>query len=609
MNDIIAQKLKDLPENPGVYIMKSEEGEILYIGKARSLKNRVRQYFGSPKNKTTKVLIMVSKIYTFDYIITHNEIEALVLENNLIKKHKPPYNILLKDDKNYPFIRIDMNDRFPKIQVVRKLTKDGAKYFGPYMQGISAKEIMELIHSAFTLRTCNVNMENPPKNHRPCLNHHIGRCLAPCVGAVTHEKYMEIIGEVIKFLQGNDKSIERIIKEKMIAASEKEEFELAIYYRERLKVLEKLVRKQVTALPSDMDLDIFAIASDGINTVVSMLFVRGGKLLGGDKQIIDALSIDCASTLESFVYSYYNSDNLLVSQILVNEELEDTTLISEYLSEKKGSKVLVASPIMGVRKQLVDMAYANAKDYLAKCKTIEERNFNMTLGAVNQLQQALNLPIPPNRIECYDISNISGTDKVSSMVVFENGEKAGKMYRKFKIKTVEGSNDFASMKETLIRRFSHLKDDDMSFSATPDLIVVDGGKGQLKYALSAMEECIVNFNIISLAEREEEIYLPHRSEPLVLSKDSQALRLLQRIRDEAHRFAITYHRNLRGKRQTRSELLQIEGVGDTMVKKLFATFKTLNGIKNASIEEIAEIKGMSEKVATNIYQFYHTIID
>lgn len=609
MNDIIAQKLKDLPENPGVYIMKSEEGEILYIGKARSLKNRVRQYFGSPKNKTTKVLIMVSKIYTFDYIITHNEIEALVLENNLIKKHKPPYNILLKDDKNYPFIRIDMNDKFPKIQVVRKLTKDGAKYFGPYMQGISAKEIMELIHSAFTLRTCNVNMENQPKNHRPCLNHHIGRCLAPCVGAVSHEKYMEIIGEVIKFLQGNDKSIERIIKEKMIAASEKEEFELAIYYRERLKVLEKLVRKQVTALPSDMDLDIFAIASDGINTVVSMLFVRGGKLLGGDKQIIDALSIDCVSTLESFVYSYYNSDNLLVSQILVNEELEDTTLISEYLSEKKGSKVLVASPIMGVRKQLVDMAYANAKDYLAKCKTIEERNFNMTLGAVNQLQQALNLPIPPNRIECYDISNISGTDKVSSMVVFENGEKAGKMYRKFKIKTVEGSNDFASMKETLIRRFSHLKDDDMSFSATPDLIVVDGGKGQLKYALSAMEECRVNFNIISLAEREEEIYLPHRSEPLVLSKDSQALRLLQRIRDEAHRFAITYHRNLRGKRQTRSELLQIEGVGDAMVKKLFATFKTLNGIKNASVEEIAEIKGMSEKVATNIYQFYHTIID
>lgn len=609
MNDIIAQKLKDLPENPGVYIMKSEEGEILYIGKARSLKNRVRQYFGSPKNKTTKVLIMVSKIYTFDYIITHNEIEALVLENNLIKKHKPPYNILLKDDKNYPFIRIDMNDKFPKIQVVRKLTKDGAKYFGPYMQGISAKEIMELIHSAFTLRTCNVNMENPPKNHRPCLNHHIGRCLAPCVGAVSHEKYMEIIGEVIKFLQGNDKSIERIIKEKMIAASEKEEFELAIYYRERLKVLEKLVRKQVTALPSDMDLDIFAIASDGINTVVSMLFVRGGKLLGGDKQIIDALSLDCASTLENFVYSYYNSDNLLVSQILVNEELEDTTLISEYLSEKKGSKVLVATPIMGVRKQLVDMAYANAKDYLAKCKTIEERNFNMTLGAVSQLQQALNLPIPPNRIECYDISNISGTDKVSSMVVFENGEKAGKMYRKFKIKTVEGSNDFASMKETLIRRFSHLKDDDMSFSATPDLIVVDGGKGQLKYALSAMEECRVNFNIISLAEREEEIYLPHRSEPLVLSKDSQALRLLQRIRDEAHRFAITYHRNLRGKRQTRSELLQIEGVGDVMVKKLFATFKTLNGIKNASVEEIAEIKGMSEKVATNIYQFYHTIID
>ena len=299
----------------------------------------------------------------------------------------------------------------------------------------------------------------------------------------------------------------------------------------------------------------------------------------------------------------------MVSQILVNEEFEDFELISRYLSEKKGSKVFVATPIMGVRKQLVDMAYANAKDYLIKCKNQEERVYNMTLGAVSQLQQALNLPIPPNRIECYDISNISGTDKVSSMVVFENGEKAGKMYRKFKIKTVEGSNDFASMKETLIRRFSHLNDDDISFSSTPDLIVVDGGKGQLKYALQAMEESNVHFNIISLAEREEEIYLPHISEPLVLSKDSQALRLLQRIRDEAHRFAITYHRNLRGKRQTKSELLQIEGVGDSTVKKLFATFKTLSAIKNASREELAEVKGISDKVATNIYQFYHTVID
>ncbi len=609
MNEIIAQKLKDLPDKSGVYIMKSEKGDILYIGKARSLKNRVRQYFGSPKNKTTKVLIMVSKIYTFDYIITHNEIEALVLENNLIKKHKPPYNILLKDDKNYPFIRIDMKDKFPKIQVVRKLTKDGAKYFGPYMQGISAKEIMELIHSAFQLRTCNINMENPPKNHRPCLNHHIGRCLAPCTGNITREQYMDIIGEVIKFLQGNDKSIERIIKEKMVSASEKEEFELAIYYRERLKVLEKLVRKQVTALPSDMDMDIFAIASDGINTVISMLFVRGGKLLGGDKQLINALSIDNESTLESYLYSYYNSDTLLVNQILVNEEFENIELISNYLSEKKGSKVLVATPIIGIRRQLVDMAYANAKDYLAKCKSTEERTFNMTLGAVSQLQQVLNMDIPPNRIECYDISNISGTDKVSSMVVFENGEKAGKMYRKFKIKTVEGSNDFASMKETLIRRFSHLNDEDISFGSKPDLIVVDGGKGQLKYALQAMEESCVHFNIISLAEREEEIYLPHCSEPLVLSKDSQALRLLQRIRDEAHRFAITYHRNLRGKRQTQSELLQIAGVGENTVKKLFATFKTLAGIKNASVEELAEVKGINKKVATNIYEFYHTVID
>lgn len=609
MNDIIAQKIKDLPAKPGVYIMKSVGGEILYIGKARSLKNRVRQYFGSPKNKTAKVMAMVSKIHTFDYIITNNEIEALVLENNLIKKHKPPYNICLKDDKNYPFIRIDTNQKFPKIQVVRRLQKDGGKYFGPYMQGISAKEITELIHSAFPLRTCNVNMENPPKNHRPCLNHHLGRCLAPCTQNVSQEEYMSVIGDVIKFLQGNDKSIEKIIKEKMIAASEKEEFELAIYYRERLKVLEKLVRKQVMALANDCDLDIFAIAGDGINTVVSMLFVRGGKLLGGDKTLVNDLSLGTAHTLENFILSYYSEDNLLVEQVLVNEEFEDFGLVSEYLSEKKGSKVVVTQPIIGVRKQLTDMAYANATDYLSKCKNQEERTYNMTYGAIRQLQQLLNLPVLPARIECYDISNISGTDKVSSMVVFENGEKSAKMYRKFKIKTVEGSNDFASMKETLLRRFSHLNDDDVSFSATPDLIVVDGGKGQLSYAMQAMRESNVNFNIISLAERDEEIFLPGEPNPLVLSKDCQALRLLQRIRDEAHRFAITFHRNLRGKRQTKSELLSIEGVGDATIKKLFSAFKTMSAIKAASLEELAEVKGISQKVAGNIYQFYHTVID
>lgn len=609
MNEIIAQKLKDLPENPGVYIMKSERGDILYIGKARSLKNRVRQYFGSPKNKTTKVLIMVSKIYTFDYIITRNEVEALVLENNLIKKHKPPYNILLKDDKNYPFIAINMKDKYPKIEVVRKLKKDGTKYFGPYMQGISAKEIMELIHSAFPLRTCNVNIENPPKNHRPCLNHHIGRCLAPCVGAISQEKYMDIIDEVVNFLQGNDKSVERILKEKMMKASEKQEFELAIYYRDRLKCLEKLVRKQVTALPNDLDMDIFAVASDGINTVISMLFVRGGKLLGGDKKLVNSLSLDKASTLESFLYSYYDDENLIVNQILVNEDLEDYQIITEYLSERKGGKVFVAKPIIGVRAQLVDMAYTNAQDYLQKCNKVEDRNYNMTIGALNQLQQVLHLKCLPSRIECYDISNISGTDKVSSMVVFENGEKASKMYRKFKIRTVEGSNDFASMKETLLRRFAHLNDDDISFASTPDLIVVDGGKGQLKYAMQAMQESGVHFNIISLAEREEEIFIPNQSEPIVLSKDSQALRLLQRIRDEAHRFAITYHRTLRAKRQTDSELLKIAGVGEATQKNLFATFKTIIAIKNASVEQLAEVKGVSEKTAHSIYDFYHTVID
>lgn len=589
--------------------MHAEDGQIIYIGKARSLKNRVKQYFGTEHGKSEKTLIMVSKIHDFEYIITHNEIEALVLENNLIKKHKPPYNILLKDDKNYPFIRINLKENFPKVEVVRKLKKDGAKYFGPYMQGITAKEILELINSAFKLRTCNINMDKVPNGHRPCLNYHIDRCFAPCDGKITKEQYAETISEVIKFLQGNDKSIERLIKEKMITASEKEDFEMAIFYRDKLKSLEKLVRKQVTALPNDSDMDIFAIASDGINTVVTILVVRGGKLLGGDKEIVNTLDIDDNTALENYILGYYGENVPVSPEIITNIPLENANILAEYLTEIKGVKVNVTCPKQSVRRQLAEMAENNAKDYLAKCKDSVRRKQDMTTGAVEQLQKLLNLPMSPNRIECYDISHISGTDKVSSMVVFTNGEADKKMYRKFKIKTVEGSNDFACMKETVARRLAHINDEDISFGVKPDLIVIDGGKGQLKYALEALYEAGVSLPIISLAEREEEVYLPNQSEPVVLPKNSQALKLLQRVRDEAHRFAISYHRKLREKRQTDSELLKIAGVGEATVKRLYEHFKTINAIKQADVTELSEIKGVTEKTAKNIYDFYHTVVD
>lgn len=607
MNEVIAQKLKDLPSQPGVYLMRSQSGELLYIGKARSLKNRVRQYFGSPKNKTQKVLIMVSKIADFDYIITRNEIEALVLENNLIKKHKPPYNILLKDDKAYPFIKIRVKDDYPKIEVVRKLKKDDSKYFGPYMQGISAKEITDLIASAFPLRTCNINMSKVPSSHRPCLNNHINRCLAPCSGNVSKEEYHKIVNEVVKFLSGNDKSIAGILKSKMARASAEEDFELAIYYRDKLAVLDKIIRKQVTALPNESNLDIFAVSSNGMYTVASVLVVRGGKLLGGDKQVINDASLSPEIALGNFIISYYDNAPMLADEVITDIELDDAELIAEYLSEYKGKKVNVITPIQGVRRQLADMAESNARDYLVKCVGEAERRENMTIGGVLQLQEYLGLKRLPMRMECFDISHISGTDMVSSMVVFNGGESDKKMYRKFKIKTVEGNNDFACMKETLIRRLNHLSEEetDASFSQSPDLIVVDGGKGQLSYALEALAQTgHKNMQIISLAEREEEVYLPNRSEPVILPRDSFALTLLQRIRDEAHRFAITFHKQLRAKRQTASELKEIKGIGDKTVAALFDKFKTMANIKAAQIDELAMVKGVNIRQAEAIYAHF-----
>ena len=485
---LISDRLKDLPMDPGVYIMKSKEGQILYIGKARHLKNRVSQYFGNNSNRTEKVLKLVSKVYDFEYIITRNEVEALVLENNLIKKHKPPYNILLKDDKNYPFIKINTKKPFPKVEVVRKLKPDGAKYYGPYMIGVNSREILDLIYSAFPLRSCNLDMTKVLKTHRPCLNYHIKRCLAPCVGNIDGHEYSAIINKVIDFLNGNDKDVENILREKMMAASDSEDFELAMLYKKKLETLDKLIRKQVTALPKNFNIDIFAIATNGINTVVDVLFVRGGKLLGSDKQIINDLSLTEDAALSNFIISFYNNIKYIPDEVVTAIPIEDSDIISEYLTEKNGSKVNVIAPHQGARKQLANIAQNNANDYLEKSISLKERKDNLTVGGVIQLQEFLHLKKLPIRMECYDISHIQGTDKVSSMVVTINGEAAKSQYRKFKIKTVEGNNDFASLQETLRRRLSKFNDEDESFSAVPDLLVIDGGKGQLSSVKEIMDE-------------------------------------------------------------------------------------------------------------------------
>lgn len=607
MNEILAQKIKDLPEKSGVYIMYSAEGQILYVGKARNLKNRVKQYFGSPVNKTNKVLAMVAKIENFDYIITRNEIEALVLENNLIKKHKPPYNILLKDDKSYPFIKINIKSDFPRVEVVRKLQNDGAKYYGPYMLGVSSKDILELIHTGFPLRTCKLDFNKLGAKHRPCLNYYIGKCKAPCKGYIGKEEYAKIIDDVVAFLNGNDKTIGRIIKEKMQKAAENEEFELALVYKQKLEVLDKLIRNQVAALPKDFKLDIFAISSNGFNAVVATVFVRGGKIIGSSKFVVPDIMLTENVALTDFILRYYDKINICDAEIVTSVELDDVDGVSDYLSQIAGKKVNIICPHQGVRKQLVDMAISNARDYLEKSLSLKERKDNMTLGAMMELQENLKLKKLPLRMECYDISHISGTDKVASMVVFTNGEIDRKNYRHFNIKTVKGNDDFASLQEALGRRFARLasgEEKDLSFSSKPDLIIIDGGKGQLSSVMEIFNNFNLDIELIGLAKREEEVFKPNMSEPFILARNSYGLKLLQRIRDEAHRFAITRHRNLRLKRQTHSKLTDIEGVGDKTAKIIMQAFGSIEKVKEATLDQLLLVKGINKSVANNIVEYF-----
>ena len=602
MNDAIRLKLKELPTDSGVYMMRDKQGTIIYVGKAKNLKNRVRSYFNSSP-KAEKVLAMVAKVEDFDYLITRTEEEALVLENNLIKLHKPFYNILLKDDKLYPFLRIDVTKPFPKVEVIRRLKADGARYFGPYMVGISAAEMLKLIYSAFPIRECSLNMDKIPKGHRPCLNAHIGRCLAPCSGKVTREEYHKVIKDVISFLQGNDKTIRDNLERRMREASEAMQYEQALRYRDAINLLEKMIRRQIAALPRDFNLDVFGLASGGDGMAVATVVVRGGKIVGGEKFAIRDGSIDLAGTLSSFINRYYD-DGIVADEVVSALELPDAGALSDLLTQKKGVKVAVSTPKAGVRKQLTDIAMRNAMEYLSRSTAELSRKERLTTGACRQLAEILSLESPLDRIECFDISHTSGVDKVSSMVVFTKGDKDAKMYRTFRIKTVEGNNDFACMKETLSRRFERLKEGtDASFSVQPDLLVIDGGIGQVHYAMEAMKEAGLSFPMIGLAEREEIIVLPS-GEEIVLPRSSFALRLLIRIRDEAHRFAITFHRKLRGKRSVKSMLLEIEGMGEKRVAALYKAFGGLEDLRAATVEEIAAVKGIPRPLAEKIAHFF-----
>lgn len=595
----IADKLKDLPDTPGVYIMRDASGQVIYVGKAVILARRVRQYF-QHTDKPVKVQAMVDNIADFDYIITRTEKDALALENNLIKKYKPHYNILLKDDKTSPYIRIDPRAEYPCIEVTRRVKRDGARYFGPFI-GISVRDVIAVLQSVYRLRTCSGKLK---KLARPCLNHDLDLCLAPCCALCDKDEYRKAINGAMSFLSGGSDDISGVISQKMLDAAQSENFERAISYRNQLRVLDNLKSKVVGELGNVVNIDAFYYTDNGMYGAVSVCIVRGGKMMGVKNYIIGEPQV-FGGDMTTFLPQYYSMTNELPDEICLQTELDATPLL-EYFSSVFSKRPAITFPQKGVRKKLLDTASRNCSDFLLKSADREKRAENMTVGACERLKTLLGLP-RARRIECYDISNISGVDKVASQVVFIDGSADKAQYRRYRIRTVEGADDFRSMYETLTRRLIRYRNGDAGFNELPDLIVIDGGLEQVEFAARAAEDVGVSVPMVGLAKKDEEIYLRGDPEPIRLTRDDFALRLLQRVRDEAHRFAVLYHRTVRSARYE-SELRSVEGVGASTVKKVLAKFNTRT-IATATADEIAEKAGISKKAARNIYLYYHPNAD
>ena len=598
--DVIKEKLKLLPDSPGVYIMLDKYGNVIYVGKARVLKNRVRQYFHNTP-KPQKVMQMVANIADFNYIITNSEIDALALENNLIKKYKPKYNILLKDDKTYPYIKADMRDSFPSFYITRKIKKDGGRYFGPFMGGINCKDILEVVQLLFGVRLCHTSVTAKPK--RECLNYHIGRCTAPCAHKISEEEYGLRVKKALDFLDGDYKNAQAVLEEKMIAAAECEAFELALDYRNKISMLSKLEAKRITSINKVIDADIIAYATNNLYSAVNVLVTRKGIMQGASSFALDEAHISDAEALTSFITQYYATHEP-PAEIVVPEYCEKL-LVSQFFKEKLGKSVDITAAKQGVKAELLKMAERNAHDYLEKSVDKIRHRDDMTVNACKRLQQMLGLVRYPRRMECYDISNVSGVDKVASMVVFIDGEADRTQYRRFKIKTVEGANDFASLQEVLLRRLSKLGTDEEERFPKPDLIVIDGGKGQLSAVAEIFGQLgVTDIELISIAKQQEEIFTLTSDDAVKIPARDYALRMVQRIRDEAHRFAITYFRNLHSKNILKSELEKIEGVGKQRRIALMERYSTIDKIMSAEAEDIARTHGISLKVAKAIKDYF-----
>ncbi len=609
----IQEELKKLPGKPGVYLMHDERDAIIYVGKAISLKNRVRQYFQSSRNKGAKIEQMVTHISRFEYIVTDSELEALVLECNLIKEHRPKYNTMLMDDKTYPFIKVTVNEPFPRVMMARRMKKDKAKYFGPYTSAGAVKDTIELIRKLYHIRSCNRSLPKDIGKERPCLNYHIHQCYAPCQGYISREEYRKSIDEVVRFLNGNYDPILKELEEKMLDASENLEFEKAIEYRELLASVQKIAQKQKITDTAGDDRDIIAMASEGEDAVVQVFFIRGGRLIGRDHFYLKIAENDTKSEiLSSFIKQFYAGTPYIPAELMLPEEIEDQEIIEEWLTTRREHKVRLRIPKKGTKEKLVELAQKNAQMVLKNDKERLKREEGRTIGAVKELEKILGLT-GIIRMEAYDISNTNGFDSVGSMVVYEHGKPKRNDYRKFKIKSVQGPDDYASMNEVLTRRFEHglreRQDESETggFQAFPDLIMMDGGRGQVNIALEVLEKLNLHIPVCGMVKddnhRTRGLYFNNVELPI--DRNSECFRLITRIQDEAHRFAITFHRQLRSKGQVHSILDDIPGVGPARRKDLMRSFENIEAIRNATVDDLKELPSMNEKSAQEVYKFFH----
>ena len=609
----IEEELKKLPDKPGVYIMHDQSDEIIYVGKAINLKNRVRQYFQHSKNKAPKVIAMVSHIAYFEYIVTDSEMEALLLECNLIKEHRPKYNVMLKDDKTYPYIKVTVNEDYPRIFITRKYVKDKNRYFGPITDATAAKETVDLINKLFPIRKCRKSLPKEIGKERPCLNYHIGQCLAPCDNLISKEEYGKIVDEVIAVLEGKYDYIIKYLEGLMYAASDNMDFEKAAMYRDRIAGVKKIMEKQKITNTGVGDSDVIAFSRAMDEALVQVFFIRGGKLSGREHFLINAPDyIDRSGIMTQFVKQFYSGTAYIPRELILEEELipEEEPAIIELLENMRGSKVTITVPQKGEKNKMVELAARNAAITFERMGERLKKEQRQTIGALEEIKEALGLDRLPSRIEAYDISNTQGFESVGSMVVFENGKAKNSDYRKFRIKTVTGANDFASMEEVIGRRLAHYlreKSEAGSFTRLPDMIFVDGGKTQITAALNAMDNVGVHIPVCGMVkdDRHRTRGLLYNDAEIEFKTNSEGFKLITRIQDEVHRFAIEYHRKLRSEKQVHSVLDDIEGIGPKRRKALMKQFGDIEAIKNAEVADLLEAEEMTIKAAESVYAFFH----